>query len=87
MYYRLWDRQCNRFMATGYNAKSKRELTEDYASYKSNDWENDDYEDEEETMFDIWNKMSMADKLDFIRDDEFDIERNLLFKFKENYDD
>lgn len=80
--YRLWDRQCGRYMATGYNASSLKELTEGYADYKSNDWDNHD--DEEESMFDIWNRMSMKDKLNFIRDDEFDIERKFLFKFKEN---
>ena len=81
--YRLWDKQCGRYMATGYNASSKKELADDYASYKSNDW--DDYEEEEDNMHAIWDKMSIKDKMDFIRDDEFEIERSFLFKFKEEY--
>lgn len=81
--YRLWDQQCGRYMATGYNASSKKQLAEEYASYKSNDWDNGDEEEGEETMKEIWDKMSIKDKMDFIRDDEFDIERSFLFKFKE----
>ena len=77
--YRLWDNQCGRYMATGYNASSKKELVEDYADYKSNDWDDDDYE----SMHELWGKMSIKDKMDFIRDDEFEIQRSFLFKFKE----
>lgn len=79
-YYRLWDNQCGRYMATGYNASSKKELAEEYADYKSNDWDNND---EEDNMFTIWEKMSMADKMNFIEEDEFTIERRFLLKFKE----
>ena len=70
-------------MATGYNASSKKQLAEEYASYKSNDWDNGDEEEGEETMQEVWDKMSIKDKMDFIRDDEFDIEKRLLFNFKE----
>ena len=75
--YRLWDQQCGRYMATGYNASTKKELTDDYASYKSNDWD-DTGDEDEESMHELWSKMSIKDKMDFIRDDEFTIERRLL---------
>lgn len=81
--YRLWDQQCGRYMAIGYNASSKKQLAEEYASYKSNDWDNGDEEEGEETMQKVWDKMSIKDKMDFIRDDEFYIEKRLLFNFKE----
>lgn len=81
-YYRLWDKQCGRYMATGYNAKGKADLCEQYADYKSNDWDDCDCEDGEDTMFDIWNKMSMKAKLSFIKDDDFDIESSFI-RFKE----
>ena len=72
-------------MATGYNATSRRDLTEQYADYKSNDWDDGDYEEGEETQWDIWNnKMTLEQKLDFIRDDEFDIERSFLLPFEDN---
>ena len=82
-HYRLFDQQCNRYMFTGYNARSRKELTDDYASYKSNDWDNGNEEEGEESMRDIWKKMSIKDKMNFIRDDEFTIERRFLLKFKE----
>lgn len=68
MYYRLFDRQCDRYMATGYNAKSRKELADDYVNYKSVDWEND--------MIDIFDNMSLKSKLQIILDDEFDIEKS-----------
>jgi len=74
MYYRLLCRQNGNYMATGYNATSKKELFSDYASYKSNDWENE--------MMKIWEKISDTEKEDFILDDEFDIEESLT-KFEE----
>lgn len=83
--YRLWDNQCSRYMATGYNASSRKQLAEEYASYKSNDWDNGDYEDGEETMFDLWDKMSLKDKMVYIQEDEFTIEKRLLIPYK-NYD-
>jgi hypothetical protein len=79
-YYRLWDTQCGRYMASGYNAKGKEELCEDYASYKSNDWDNDEGE-----MWGAWKTMSLDEKMNFIEDDEFNIESG-YFKFKENND-
>ena len=80
--YRLWDNQCSRYMATGYNATSKKKLAEEYAGYKSNDWDNND--DDDDNMFTIWDKMSIKDKMDFIRDDEFVIEKRFLLPFKED---
>lgn len=81
--YRLWDNQCSRYMATGYNATSKKELCESYADYKSGDW--DDYDDEDDNMFTHWAKMSMKDKMVYIQEDEFTIEKRLLIPYK-NYD-
>jgi len=46
MYYRLYDTQCQRYMATAYNTESKEELFDHYASYKSCYWE--------EEMEEIW---------------------------------
>ena len=74
-YYRLWDTQCGRYMASGYNARGKEALCEEYASYKSNDWDNDE----------DWKTMSLDEKMIFIEDDEFNIESG-YFKFKENND-
>ena len=83
--YRLWDLQTSRYMATGYNAKNKKELTDDYASYKSNDWDEIGSEDEE-GMHEYWARMTMKQKMDYIRDDEFEIERSFILPFKENWD-
>lgn len=83
--YRLYDNQCGRYMATGYNTTSKKQLADHYASYKSNDWDNGDIEEGEETMWEIWDRMSINDKIDFIRNDDFTIERRLLIPYK-NYD-
>lgn len=80
-YYRLWDRQCDRYMETGYNARGKKDLFGQYADYKSNDWDGD-YDEGEETMFEVWDKMTDKEKMSFIRDDEFEIESSFI-KFKE----
>lgn len=69
-YYRLLCLQGTGYMATGYNSTSHEELAEDYASYKSNDWE----EDGEGGMLPIWKKMTLEEKIDQIRSDEFEIE-------------
>ena len=71
-YYRLLCLQGTGYMATGYNATSLEELAEDYASYKSNDWE----EDGDDGMLPIWKKMTLEEKIDHIRDDEFEIEES-----------
>lgn len=69
-YYRLYCRQNGNYMGTGYNTTSKEELFGHYASYKSNDW------DEDEQLA-HWNeRMTDGEKWDFILDDEFDIEES-----------
>lgn len=73
MYYRLYDTQVGRYMATGYNTTSIKELADEYASYKSIDW-NDGIEEGEETMEVKWARMSEDEKEAFIREDSFDIE-------------
>ncbi len=78
-YYRLWDTQCGRYMASGYNARGKEALCEEYASYKSNDWDNDD----EGEMWEAWEAMSLEEKMIFIEDDEFNIESSFI-KFEDN---
>lgn len=65
-FYRLLCLQGTGYMATGYNATSKEELADDYASYKDNDWDDE--------MRVIWKGMSLEDKLDYIESDEFEIE-------------
>jgi hypothetical protein len=80
--YRLRDNQCDRYMALGYNARNLKEVIEDYKDYKSNDWEEIN-EDGEEDMFKIWDKMSLREKLSFIGEDGFTIERKFIFKFEE----
>lgn len=72
-YYRLLCLQGTGYMATGYNTTSEKELTEHYASYKSNDWD-DTGDESNETMHEIWDKMTLEEKIDFIRNDEFEIE-------------
>lgn len=71
-YYRLLCLQGTGYMATGYNTKNEEELTEHYASYKSNDW--CEGEEGEETMQDIWDKMTVEERINFIKNDEFEIE-------------
>lgn len=39
MYYRLYDRQCGRHMATGYNAKSQKKLISAFCDYQAMSWE------------------------------------------------
>lgn len=65
-YYRLLCLQGTGYMATGYNAESLSELFEDYASYKSNDWD--------EEMTQVWAGMSDEGRLNEIGADEFLIE-------------
>ena len=76
MYYRLYDNQVGRYMATGYNTKSLQELAEEYAEYKSNDWDGD-YDEGEETQTQVWSRMTLENKIDFIKDDEFEIEESI----------
>jgi len=74
MYYKLYDKQTGRDMATGFNATSKKQLSQEYADYKSID-----EEDEDKNFFD---SASTEQILDRIRRDEFDIETSNR-KFKE----
>lgn len=82
-YYRLLCLQGTGYMGTGYNSNSLEELAEDYASYKSNDWDNGDYLKGEETMHEVWNKMKLEDKINYIKNDEFEIETSSI-PFNEN---
>ncbi len=67
-YFRLYDKQTHRYMGTGYNAESMNELFDDYAGYKSNDWD-------ESEQLKAWNdEMNYNEKIDFIYSDEFNIE-------------
>lgn len=68
-YYRLLCLQGTGYMGTGYNATSHEELAEAYASYKSNDWDDDD-------MGLFWKKMTLDEKIRFIQNDEFEIEES-----------
>lgn len=68
-YYRLRCLQNGNYMATGYNAESPTDLFEQYESYKSNDWE-------EEEMGAVWKTMTDEEKWNFILDDEFEIEES-----------
>ncbi len=72
MYYRLYDSQCDRYMASGYNAKGKKQLTDDYASYK----------DGADELTENWNELTLSQRMQEIEDDEFTIESSLT-KFKE----
>lgn len=69
MYYRLWDLQTSRYMATGYNCGLK-ELREQYRSYISID-----SDDEELIQYD---KLSDEEVLNYIRNNEFDIDDSEL---------
>ncbi len=68
MFYRLYDTQTGCCMATGYNAKSKKELKDSYISYKSND-----LDDEDEKML---KNASAKDVMSLIEADEFVIEKS-----------
>jgi len=66
MYYRLFDNQCHCYMATGNNARSLKELIEDYWQYKSVDMEQEDLE--------ICKKLKIKEQKSFIITDGFTIE-------------
>ena len=68
MYYRLYDTQCNCYMATGYNTRNKKELAESYLSYKS-------IEIEEEDIL-CYSKLPIKELMTMIRSDEFEIEKS-----------
>lgn len=68
-YYRLLCLQGTGYMGTGYNTTSLEELAEAYGSYKSIDWG--------EEMQKAWdNEMTLDEKISFIEEDEFEIERS-----------
>jgi len=75
MYYRLYDKQCKRYMATGYNAKSKQELVDDYKDYI-----NMDIDENEEV--EIAN-LSLKDSISMIIGNDFFIDKSKT-KFDEN---
>ena len=64
MYYRLFDKQCGRYMATGYNSGSLSELIEEYIYYMSSDI--DDLRD--------YSKLSTQEMFELIQSDEFEID-------------
>ena len=66
-YYRLLCLQGTGYMGTGYNATSLGQLADEYADYKSIDWEEDE-------MRAHWKGMTLEQQIDFIRGDEFEIE-------------
>jgi hypothetical protein len=68
MYYRLFDRQTGCLMATGYNDKSKKQLSESYLSYKSVDIEDGDE--------DFYKKLSTKEIINLIEQDEFTVEKS-----------
>ena len=63
MFNRLFDIQCGRYMATGYNSDSLHELIDAYIEYKSVDNDDEDY-----------SKLSTKEMIDIIQTDEFEIE-------------
>jgi len=76
MFYRLFDKQTGRYMATGYNSTSLNELIESYSDYfGESDWDDEDLE--------IFNNLSKSDKLKQIESNEFVIEKSKR-KFEEN---
>jgi len=75
MYYRLYDNQTNRFMATGYNSESEQELADEYLEYIAPDIE----EDEEDEI----KNLSVDEVMDLIRGNEFYIESS-EFSFDED---
>lgn len=59
-------------MATGYNADSIKDLFDQYASYKSIDWDEND-------QLKYWNdEMSWDEKKNFILNDGFEIEESRI---------
>ena len=68
MYYRLFDTQTGRYMATGYNTTSERELIEAYKSYKWVDWDDEDW--------DYINDLSVEDMKLHMSLDGFEIEKS-----------
>lgn len=68
MYYRLYDKQTGRYMFTGYNSSSKKELIEDFILYKSSE-----LEEQELLMLKSITKKQM---FDFIESCDFIIEKS-----------
>ena len=75
-FYRIYDLQCKRYMATGYNSNSIEDLINCYIDYKSSEWE-----DETENYY---NNLPLYNKISLILSDEFDIQISNL-EFEEIY--
>lgn len=80
MYYKLYDTQTQRDMATGYNTTSFKELCDEYISYKSIDFEEEETEKHFNTLLE--SDKGIKEIITYIRDDEFLIESSLT-PFKE----
>jgi len=64
MFYRLFDKQCDRYMTTGYNSGSLSELIEEYISFTCF------YEGDESD----YSKFSTKEMINIIQSDEFEID-------------
>ena len=67
MYYRIFDEQTNRYLATGYN-ESLVDMLDSYCSYVYNDGST------EEDWKRHWNNMSTQQQLDYIQTNDFVVE-------------
>ena len=70
MYYRLFDIQCQRVMATGHNSTTLKELIKNWLEYKSNDWD-------EETEKNYRN-LNQKEIVELIVEDDFEIEKSKI---------
>jgi len=68
MYYRLFDTQTGRYMATGYNTESEKHLADAYVEYKC-----EGLDDEDETILRNWSQEMV---IKYIEVDDFIIERS-----------
>lgn len=68
VYHRLYDKQTGRYMATGYNAPTAKDLAEEYRSYKLGDATN------EEEDIEIFTNATVDELFDMMKADEFEIE-------------
>jgi len=74
IYYRLFDAQVGRFMATGYNATSKAQLAEEYKDYVLAEGDDADAQ--------MFEGLSVEAIIHLIQENEFLIEKNHK-KFKD----
>lgn len=68
LYYRLWDRQCQRYLSTGYNSEGFQELRDAYTDYKTG------CSDTEDADISHYKALSDAEIIRHIEGDEFYIE-------------